>query len=173
MEKEQNNPVKIAIKMEIDGMAFYREAAEKTKNPLGKKMFLSFIEDEKNHLKALETIFKSADFGVINDIFKGSDPKKRVKTVFAQAEEDKDLERQKADADDIKAIEMAMELEKKGYDYYMEISKTAENENIRNLFKILANEENQHYAILQNSHTFLTDTGNWFIWEERAMIDGG
>ena len=173
MEKEQNNPIKIAIKMEMDGIAFYRKAADKTKNPLGKKMFLSFIEDEKNHLKALDIIFKGANFEVINDIFKGSDPRARIKTVFSQAEEDKELERQKADTDELMAIEMAMELEKKGYDYYVEISENSENEEIRNLFKILASEENQHYEILQNSHTFLSDTGNWFIWEERAMIDGG
>jgi rubrerythrin len=173
MEKEQSNPIKIAIKMEIDGIAFYRKAADKTKNPLGKKMFLSFIEDEKNHLKALDMIVKGVNFDLVGDIFKGSNPKERIKTVFSQAEEDKTLERQEADADELMAIEMAMELEKKGYDYYVEISENSENEEIKKLFKILANEENQHYTILQNSHTFLSDTGNWFIWEERAMIDGG
>jgi rubrerythrin len=35
------NAVEIAIKMETDAIKFYREAAEKTKHPVGKKMFLS------------------------------------------------------------------------------------------------------------------------------------
>jgi rubrerythrin len=168
-----DNPVKIAIKMEMDGIAFYEKAADKTKNPLGKKMFLSFIEDEKNHLKALDMIFKGASFDLIDDIFKGSDPRKRIKTVFSMAEEDRVLERQKADTDELMAIEIAMELEKQGYDYYVEVAGDSENEEIKKLFEILAGEENQHYTMLQNSHTYLTDTGNWFIWEERAMIDGG
>lgn len=41
------NAIEIAIKMEKDAIDFYKEAAEKTRHPVGKKMFLSVTEDEK------------------------------------------------------------------------------------------------------------------------------
>ena len=44
------NAIEIAIKMETDAIKFYKEASEKTKNPVGKKMFLTIREDEKGIL---------------------------------------------------------------------------------------------------------------------------
>jgi rubrerythrin len=167
------NPVKIAIKMEIDGMAFYKKAADNTKDPLGKEMFLSFIEDEKKHLKALESIFKGADIDTLNALFNDSNPKKRIETVFSSAKEEPVLEGKKADPDEIDALVTAMKMEKEGYDYYMDIAENSDNDDIKRLFKMLAVEENQHYTILQNSHTYLVDSGNWFLWEEQGIIDGG
>jgi len=43
--------VELALKMETDAVKFYTEAAEKVSHPVGKKMFLSIAEDEKNHIK--------------------------------------------------------------------------------------------------------------------------
>ena len=54
------NAIEIAIKMEKDAIEFYTEAAGKTTNPVGKKMFLSITEDEKRHLQLLSQIFREA-----------------------------------------------------------------------------------------------------------------
>ena len=43
------NAVEIAIKMETDAIKFYKEAAARTNHPVGKKMFESITEDEKQH----------------------------------------------------------------------------------------------------------------------------
>ena len=48
--------IKTAIKTETDAIAFYEEAAQKTKHPIGKKMFLSIMEDEKNHVEDFKCI---------------------------------------------------------------------------------------------------------------------
>ena len=55
------NAIEIAIRMETDAISFYREAAERTKHPVGRKMFLSVMEDEKRHLETLSQIFKEVD----------------------------------------------------------------------------------------------------------------
>lgn len=39
------NAIEIAIKMETDAINFYKEAAEKTKYSVGKKMFFSIVEE--------------------------------------------------------------------------------------------------------------------------------
>lgn len=170
---EKLNPVKNAIQMEIDGIAFYEKAAKNTQNPLGKKMFLSFVEDERKHLKTLESIFKGVSIDSLHEAFSGTSPKARIKTVFSEAKAELDKDSQKAGSSDIEALETAMKMEKEGYDYYIEVAKKAESAEIKKLFNMLANEENEHYTILSNSHTYLTDNGNWFIWEEAGIIDGG
>ena len=37
------NAIKVAIKTENDAITFSKEAAEKTRHPVGKKMFLSIM----------------------------------------------------------------------------------------------------------------------------------
>lgn len=69
--------IEIAIKMETDAIKFYKEAADKTKNSVGKKMFLAVREDEKRHLNMLMQIFKGLDVKV-SDV----SPMKNIKTVF-------------------------------------------------------------------------------------------
>ncbi len=55
------NAIEIAIKMEKDAIDFYKEAAKKTKNPVGKKMFLTITVDEKRHLQMLSQIFEGLE----------------------------------------------------------------------------------------------------------------
>ena len=71
------NAIEIAIKMETDAIKFYKAAADKTKNSVGKKMFLTVREDEKRHLNMLTQIFKGLDIKV-GDV----SPIGNVKTVF-------------------------------------------------------------------------------------------
>ena len=40
------------------------------------------------------------------------------------------------------------------------------------LFERLIEEETQHYQIFSNSYQFLSDTGNWFMWEEHSIVEG-
>ncbi len=169
------NPIKIAMKMEIDGMAFYKEAARETKNPLGSKMFLSFVEDERKHLKTLEMLFKGVAFDLIDEAFKGDGPRKRIQTVFSRAKEEMEQGEVKSEAEagEVKALQIAMDMEKEGYDYYVDIADNSDNDEIKKLFRMLAEEEDQHYKMLQNTHTYLTDTGNWYLWDEMGVIDGG
>lgn len=168
-----DNPIKIAMKMEVDGISYYTECAEKTNNPLGKKMFLSLVEDEKRHLKALETLFKEVDYTTMLKLLQESSPENKITTVFSHDDKETTVALNNVDPDDIKALETAMQMEKSGYDYYCELAEREGNEDGKKLYELLAREENGHYTLLSNTHTYLNDTGNWFLWGEEGMIDGG
>ena len=73
------NAIEIAVKMEKDAISFYQDAARKTKNPVGKKMFLTITEDEKRHLKMLSQIFKGLNIK-LTDV----SPMGNIKTVLNQ-----------------------------------------------------------------------------------------
>ena len=49
--------IKMAIQLEKDGRAFFEEAAQKTENQLGKKMFEKLAKDEIDHLRTFQNIF--------------------------------------------------------------------------------------------------------------------
>ena len=102
------NAVEIAIRNETDAIKFYTEAASKTRNTVGKKMFLSIAEDEKRHLDMLQQLLKNLDLNFTN-----ASPMKAVKTIFAEM---KELMMQRAEAtkDELEAFKIAMEMEKEG-----------------------------------------------------------
>lgn len=161
------NAIEISIKMETDAIAYYSEAAAKTAHPVGKKMFLSIIEDEKRHLKMLEDIFKGLDLKI-----KDVSPLDNVKTVF-EKHRDEMSERVPATTDEMEALKVAMEMEKEGIEFYTEAASKAKTDKERALFERLVAEEKQHYQVFANTHFFMSDTGSWFMWEEHSIVDGG
>jgi rubrerythrin len=161
------NAIEIAIKMEKDAIDFYREAAEKTTHPVGKKMFLSITEDEKRHLQMLSQIFK--EVGVkIDEV----SPMKNMKTVFA-AMKDSMMQKITATKDELEAFKIAMQMEKEGIEFYRKTEAEVQKEKEKALFARLIKEEEQHYAIFSNTYNFMIDTGNWFMWEEHGIVEGG
>lgn len=161
------NAIQTALKMETDAIKFYGEAAEKTTNLVGKKMFLSIVEDEKIHLQMLNQFLG----GYANEIRDAASPIKAIKTIFEEMK-DQMMQRVAASKDELEAFRIAMEMEQEGKEYY---NKTASESQItaeKELFTKLAAEEAEHYTIFSNTYNFLKDTGNWFLREEQGMIEG-
>jgi rubrerythrin len=161
------NAIQIAIKMETDAIKFYQEAAEKTQHPVGKKMFLTITEDEKHHLEALSNIFKEMDVHI-----KELSPMENIKTVF-ETMKDQMQSRVKATSDELEAFKIAMQMEKEGVEFYKKFASESKKETEKKLFERLAQEEEQHFAIFSNTFSFLDDTGNWFMWEDHSIVEGG
>lgn len=159
--------IELAIKMETDAIHFYTKSAEKTKHSVGKKMFLTIAEDEKRHLEMLSQIFKGLNIDV-----KDVSPMRNIKTIF-EAMRDKMMERVEATSDELEAFKIAMEMEKEGIEFYKKSLTESQTDKERSLFEILIKEEQQHYAIFSNTYFFLSNTGNWFMWEEHSIVDGG
>jgi rubrerythrin len=161
------NAIQIAIKMETDAISYYREASEKTAHPVGKKMFLSIIEDEKRHLEMLQDIFKGLEV-----TSKDVSPMKNIKTVF-EKHRDELSERVQATTDEMNALKMAMQMEKEGMEFYRKAASEAKKPKEKALFERLVHEEEQHYQVFSNTYFFMSDTGSWFMWEEHSIVDGG
>ncbi|ACI21286.1 ferritin-like domain-containing protein [Thermodesulfovibrio yellowstonii] len=158
--------IEIALKMETDAVKFYTEASEKVSHPVGKKMFLTIAEDEKNHIKMIEEVIKGLDLTI-----KEANPIKTVKTIFEDMK-DKMMERIKAQSDDLEAFKIAMEMEKEGIEFYKKVQKEVNTEKEKKLFERLIFEEEQHHKIFSETYNFLKDTGNWFMWKEFSIVEG-
>ncbi len=158
--------LELAMKMETDAISFYSEAAEKVKHPAGKKMFLAVTEDEKRHLEMVRQLVQGLQI-THQDV----SPMKKVKTIF-EAMKQEMMQKVAATIDEMEAFKIAMQMEKEGMDFYKKTLEAATKEKERALLERLIREEQQHYQIFANTHEFLSDTGNWFMWEERGIVEG-
>ena len=155
-----------AVKMEIDAMKFYHEAAQKTIHPFAKRMFQGFVRDEDRHLKMLRDILSGMDLKIIS-----LHPKAEIRTAFSDLKEQM-MERISASTDEIEAVQVALDFETKGFEFYKKAAAEAADEREKALFSALAGEEQEHYSILQNTYSFLKDTGDWFMWQEQGILEG-
>ncbi|MDI7259525.1 MAG: ferritin family protein [Thermodesulfobacteriota bacterium] len=159
------NALEMARKMETDAIEFYTEAASKTNYPAGKKMFETIVGDEKRHLEMISQIIKGLNV-TAGDV----SPIARVKTVFEQMKEEM-MKKVEATTDDLEALKIAMKMEQEGAEFYKKSLAEAKTDKEKALFKRLIEEENQHYKIFSNSHQYLSDTGNWFMWQEHSIAE--
>lgn len=162
------NAIKVAIKTENDAITFYEEAARKTKHPIGKKMFLSIMEDEKNHLQSMKDILHSLPLKSRD----AAGPMKRIRTVFEKSR-DTLLGRVRAATDEMEALRVAMQMETTSIEFYVKLSGKAKTSSERALFAQLVKEEQQHYAVFSETYFFLANSENWYMWEEHSITDGG
>jgi rubrerythrin len=167
MAESLQDAIQLARKMEMDGIEFYGKAAEEAGNPQARKFFESLQQDERRHLRIVEKIGK----GMGVDAANMPKPAETIKTVFSEAEESIAADQQ-ATAEEKQAVEMALGMEEDSYDLYEEAAEKAEAEDQKSLFERLAEEENQHYVMLENTQEYLADNQKWFLWKESGLLTG-
>lgn len=160
------NALEMAMKMETDSIKFYTEAGQKTRHPAGKKMFETITEDEKRHLEMISQIIKG-----MNITPQDVSPMKRVRTVFESMKHEM-MQRVEASSDELEAFKIAMRMEQEGEAFYKKSLSEAKTEKEKALFERLIKEEREHYKIFSGTYSFLSDTGNWFMWQEYSIVEG-
>lgn len=176
MAKEQSTVIKAlktAIQMEIDGKEFYLKASRASQNELGKKLLNELAAEEDLHRKVFEDIYQdiSAKKGWPSGKFR-TDGGKGLRTVFATALEAMDRN-VKAISTEIDAVQTAMEMENKTYDFYRSLGGKAAYEAERQFYEALAVQEEEHYRVLLDYYEFLKNPEAWFVQKEHPSLDGG
>ncbi|TES92138.1 MAG: hypothetical protein E3J87_06110 [Candidatus Cloacimonadota bacterium] len=157
--------IKVAIQMEKDGKRFYQDAAQKTENEVGKKMFKSLAQDEITHLdtfqKMFDTITGSEEW---RELAEGL-PKVGKIPVFEGEIEKK----ANANLSDLNAIRVAMDNERKSIDHYKKAAEETEDPLAEKIFNKIREEEEYHYDLLQVQRDYLTKSGFWIDIAEFRM----
>ncbi len=163
--------IRTAIKMEEDGIDFYQKAREKTSYSLAKKMFLSFAEDEKRHLTVLKKIFTDLKLSDFKQFF-GESPRQKIENIFKEARNEI-KERIAANPDQLEALKIGMDMELQSVQFYQTALEKSEDNLQKTFLRRLVEEEKEHLQLLQNTHSYLKNSGDWFLWEEKGLLDGG
>lgn len=166
------NALDVALNNEMSERAFYLEHAGRTKNPLGKAMFLEIADDELEHYQRLKqlhekwkdsrkwpesvplTVRQTNIRNLMKDTIAGSQG----------ASENND--------DDLKAIEIAAAFEAKGEEFYAALRDSADDPREKAFFALLAGIEREHYLSLKDAEEYLKDPVSWLRRTEHHSLDG-
>lgn len=176
METEQDKTLKalqIAIQMEIEGKEYYLKASQKSSNEAGKKLLQSLAGEEDVHRQKFEQIYQAIQAQKawpVTDF--QPDGGKGLRTILAGAT-GKTSAKIKAPATELDAVQTAMAIENKTYDYYKRQGENATYDAERNFYHTVAAEEREHYLILLDYYEYLKDPAGWFVTREHPSLDGG
>jgi rubrerythrin len=172
-QKGRLDALQIALTNEMREREFYLKHAQRTKNPVGKRMFQQIGDEELEHyerLKQLHTEWAKAgkwpeslplvvSNTVIKDVLLGV-----LKSVDAGAEKD---------ADDLEAVRTAIDFEEKGAKYYEDLRDQVTEPKEKAFFDLLSKIEREHYLSLKEAEEYLVDPVSWFRKTEHPSADGG
>jgi rubrerythrin len=176
MTSEQDKTLKglqLAIQMEIDGKKYYLKASRKSASELGKRLLAKLATEEDIHRQKFEQIYNAIKDkrGWPTTDFQ-PDSGKTLRTIFARATEEIGT-RVKAPATELGAIDTAMVMENKTFDYYTRQGTDASHDAEREFYFTVAGEEKEHYLILLDYYEYLKDPAAWFVQKEHPSLDGG
>lgn len=165
--------LKQALQMEIDGKQYYLKAAQAATNELGQKLLTKLAAEEDIHRQVFERIYASLSqkkgwppAQVPHDGGKG------LNTVFAEAIKQMGRDYQPLPTE-LDAIETAMGMENKTYDFYKKQAAAATHDGEKEFYEELAAQEAVHHSTLMDYFEFLKDPADWFTRTEHHSLDGG
>jgi rubrerythrin len=171
--KDRLNALKVALNNEMKEHEFYLKHAERTKNPVSKAMFQQIAGEERGHYERLKQLHENWQKDkkwpeTVPLKVKGT----IVRTLVKEAAKNAPA-KAKGDADDLKAIQTAIESEAKGTDYYAKLRDEVADPKERAFFGLLANIEHEHYVSLKDTELYMIDPATWFREKEEGGLDGG
>jgi rubrerythrin len=165
--------LKTAIQMEIDGKQYYLKASQESGNELGKKLLQRLADEEDLHRQKFEQIYNAIrDKKAWPATAFQPNAGQHLRTIFARATEEMGS-RVKALTTELDALQTAMGMENKTFDYYKRQGANATHDAEREFYDAVATEEREHYLILLDYYEYLKDPAGWFVKKEHPSLDGG
>ncbi|MCG8336957.1 MAG: ferritin family protein [Proteobacteria bacterium] len=164
--------IEIALQNELRERDFYLKQADKTQNPVGKKMFAAIAEDENEHYEQLKAIHQKLEANgtwpeEVSAVIQDTDVREVLQDLPKLA--DKNTE---TSSDDREAIKIAIDFEKNAYKFYIELQEKAVDAQEKSFFEHLAKIEWDHVKSLEDTLLFFEDPATWYEQKEKSQLDG-
>jgi rubrerythrin len=132
-EKKFKEMIEFAIQREVESMDFYNKASKMVKHSGTKDLFLDFMKQEEGHKRKLEEVQAGKIVsGKIDKI-----PNLKISDYMVETELKPDIS-----YGDI--LRVAMKREERSVKLYTDLNEKNQDENLRNLFAFLIQEESRH-----------------------------
>jgi rubrerythrin len=162
-----------AIHFEETGMAFFKERAQNAPSQLERNLFQSLAKDEAGHkahlVKMRDDLLRANSVDVLDR--PAADHHDDPREIFERALDDAGDPYQ-AEHDELEIIKGAMDIERNGYAMYSAAVDQVASEKAKEIFRHLAAEEQNHYALLKNTYDYLAEPEAWHGFDESPMLDG-
>lgn len=153
--------LKQALALEEKGREFYNQAAERTVDPKGKKMFRSLADDEVMHANAIQRQLDALAQGegwVAPDFGEAEVDLETPLFPEGKVELDKAVQ---PDASDLDALLFALQIENASFTLYAQQAKNAQDPSARRLYENLAGAERTHFNLLMLNYEHLNQLGSF------------
>ena len=163
-----------AVRNELDGKAMYLQAAERTRDELGKSMFRSFAKEEDQHIHILQVQYAEvSESGDWVDLDAARKAPRDPKLILFPQEEGEVKQIVPEGTSDLEALKIAMDFEQRAVRLYEKAAADSANPTSQSFYRELAEWEGTHYRILDNSYDYLANKGEWYFQElEMPMYEG-
>lgn len=156
--------LKEALLLEKEGKKFYEESLERVKNRFAREALNFLINEEERHIDTIlrfnSSLLGKSDFDLEKECGVKADEKiKKLIELHVLDRVKKELKEAKTD---IEVYEVAMDFEKRGYEFYRERAEKEENEKVKMFFEYLTQEEIKHYELLQQTIKYLSEPDYYF-----------
>ena len=150
--------LKKALKLEQEGGAFYREAAERTVDPKGKAMYASLAEDEALHARIIQREIDALAEGkgwqaTEGEVDLESPLFPQGKVAFEKAV--------RSDASDLDALLFALKIENDSFNLYLEQAKAATDAKAKEFYEFLVGAERSHFDLLMANYESLSQASGF------------
>lgn len=154
------NVFEYAKKMELDGIHFYREAADSTTKPGFKKILQLLSNEEQKHYNFFDSLQQNADAGELSGF-----PADEAENIFQQLWRNK--EGFDFSAEQVEIYKKAFEIEKQSERFYRLQAEKAEREKLKEQLLMVAEEERKHMILIDGLVEYLSRPKDWV---EHAMF---
>jgi len=168
---------KLAIELEKKGYEFYAQSAKKTKNQLAASVLASLAERENLHIERITEFYQN----LTGEKQLPGDWLSRVEVAPSRADLLKpilmrlknELDRKAEANGDVNAVYSVAEgLERDSYTLYEKLAAENSDKLPNKFYSALAQEEREHYSILDETLLYLNDPGEWYRLKERWIVEG-
>lgn len=157
------NIFEFALKMEMDGKAYYETLTAETGDPGLKAIFTALAADEQKHYETIEAIKTGS-----NRAMKESEALERAKNLFETLLTDKT--RAAGLKQSLDGYQHARKIEADSVRFYEDAAQKETNAATGKLLQRIAEEEKKHYNILDNLYDFTLEPQYFLAWGEFSNI---
>ena len=157
------NIFEFAMKMELDGKAYYEKLASETSDNGLKAIFTGLAADELKHFETIQAIKTGSNW-----IMKESAVLASAKNLFEQLISDKSSAAGLKKSLD--GYQYARKIEADSVTFYEDAASKESNATARQLLLRIAGEEKEHYSILDNLYDYTLAPQNFLAWAEFSNI---
>jgi len=157
------NPFAFALKMELDGKAYYEQLAVETTNQNLKKIFHSLAQDEQKHFETIQAMSEHKDVSMVDSAVL-QEARNLFQALLAEKKSTVPLSK------DLAVYQYAMTIEAKSQKFYEDLAQKEKDPEASGLLLKIANEEKKHFAIMDNIYTFMLAPYNFLAWGEFSNL---
>lgn len=158
------NIFEYAMKMELEGKAFYEKLAAETELSGLANIFTTLAVDEQKHYDIFKALQEQTQKTEMTD----SKALEGAKNIFADLQQQGFSEKLK---NNLTAYQYAMRIEVESAKLYQDAAEKEDNQEVKNLLLRIALEERKHYVILENIFEFVNAPNQSLVWGEFSNLD--